>query len=217
MPRRATTIALDLVLAGLLDGDGPGESHGGDDLNAAVLAATSALLSERGARGWTVEDVAVRAGVGRATLYRRFGDRDQLVAAAIRHDTRLFFAAVAESVASVEPFEEKVVAGFLTGLRLARGSPLGALIVGDPAAAWSMLSSGSLLEGASRALAERYEVLAGGCLARAERERAGVMAEALIRLGLSFLLLPGITGDTGQDRAYDHVARIIRPLLGGRS
>ena len=222
--RRAPTLDFDAVLAGLLAGEPiPGEEAGdpgaaGDDpINAAVLDATSVLLAGHGTRGWTVDDVALSAGVGRATVYRRFPSRDDLMRSAITRDARRFFAAIADSVRSVETLEDKVVHGFVAGLRLARVSPLTSLLRADPAAAMSLLGSESLLRTAALALTERYEALTGTRLDRSARAQVEVSAEALVRLGISFVLIPGRTADLDDRRARDHLASIIRPLLGSRS
>jgi AcrR family transcriptional regulator len=51
----------------------------------AIVRATLELLVEEGYRALSVEQVARRAGVGKATIYRRHRDKDELVAAAVRH------------------------------------------------------------------------------------------------------------------------------------
>ena len=202
--RRAPTLDLDAVLADLL---GPAGSPAPDDpALAPALDAASALLAERGTGGWTVEDVAARAGVGRATIYRRFAGRDELVAAAIARDARRFFAAIADSVADIEPIDEKVIRGFMNGLDLVGQLPLTNLLRADPVAAMNLLSSGSLLPAVIAALTERYEELLGRPLDGAGRAIAESVAEGLVRLGLSFVLIPGPTG---------HVESVIRPLLQG--
>jgi AcrR family transcriptional regulator len=53
--------------------------------DAAIVRATLELLLEDGYRGLTMEQVRARAGVGKATLYRRYGSKQDLVTAAIRH------------------------------------------------------------------------------------------------------------------------------------
>ena len=53
--------------------------------DAAIARATLELLLEGGYRGLTMEQVRARAGVGKATLYRRHGSKQALVAEAIRH------------------------------------------------------------------------------------------------------------------------------------
>lgn len=45
----------------------------------AILDATQALLVEDGFSGLRLEHVATRAGVGKATIYRRWGSREELV------------------------------------------------------------------------------------------------------------------------------------------
>ena len=49
----------------------------------AILDATLTLLLERGYLHMSVEDVANAAGVGRTTVYRRYRDKPELVAAAV--------------------------------------------------------------------------------------------------------------------------------------
>jgi AcrR family transcriptional regulator len=49
----------------------------------AILAATLDLMAENGVHDFRVDDVAGRAGVGKATIYRRYGSKDELVTAAI--------------------------------------------------------------------------------------------------------------------------------------
>ena len=53
--------------------------------DAAIVRATLELLLEDGYRALTMEQVRARAGVGKATLYRRYGSKQELVANAIRH------------------------------------------------------------------------------------------------------------------------------------
>lgn len=53
------------------------------EADAAILAASLELLIERGAEATSVEQVARRAGVTRATVYRRFPDKTSLLLATI--------------------------------------------------------------------------------------------------------------------------------------
>ena len=46
-----------------------------------ILAAAQVLANDRGASGLTMQAVATAAGVGKATVFHRFGDRDGLVRA----------------------------------------------------------------------------------------------------------------------------------------
>lgn len=155
-----------------------------------MLGAAAGLLAAHGMRRWTMDDVAEAAGLSRATVYRRFPGRDELVKAALAAQARAFFAAVSAAVDDVSDMRAKLVAGFEVGVRLARGSVLPGLLRHDPAAALSLLGSGSLLAAGRAALVERYETLAGTALSGPERDRAEAAAEVLVRLGLSFVLMP---------------------------
>jgi AcrR family transcriptional regulator len=48
---------------------------------AAILAAATALFDREGVEAISVQDVAAAAGVGKATVFRRFGDRSGLIQA----------------------------------------------------------------------------------------------------------------------------------------
>ncbi|MFI9009585.1 TetR/AcrR family transcriptional regulator [Actinosynnema sp. NPDC053489] len=78
--------------------------------HAAVLTAAARLIAERGPDGFSMEDVATAAGVGKGTVFRRFGDRDGLVRAVVDETSRGWRA---ESQALLEaddvPAEERVV------------------------------------------------------------------------------------------------------------
>jgi AcrR family transcriptional regulator len=53
------------------------------EADAAIIRATLEALREEGFRGLSVESVRQRSGVGKATIYRRFPDKQSLVRAAI--------------------------------------------------------------------------------------------------------------------------------------
>jgi AcrR family transcriptional regulator len=83
-------------------GDGTGAGERGLRLDAArnqerIVAAAAAAFAELGG-DVTLDEVARRAGVGVATVYRRFRNRDQLVRAVVAH----VLAAEIEPVAAVE-------------------------------------------------------------------------------------------------------------------
>jgi AcrR family transcriptional regulator len=57
---------------------------------ARILDACERLFSERGVENVSMDDIAAEAGVGKGTLFRRFGDRPGLARAVISERTRLF-------------------------------------------------------------------------------------------------------------------------------
>lgn len=212
--RRTATLDLPAVLAQVLPrpGDGvrggsrgPGPDHPSAD---SLLDAAMALLISYGTRRWSMEDVAVRAGVGRATVYRRFDSREQLVRAALAREARRFFSAVSSAVAGVQAVDDKVVAGFLIGIEMAGRTPLASLLDSDPAAAWSLVRSEVLLRTARTALVELYEAHSGRELRSSERSAADAAADALVRLGLSHLLCPATIDRPGLEAT---VRAIVAP------
>jgi AcrR family transcriptional regulator len=49
----------------------------------AIVSATLELIAARGVDGFRMEDVAARAGVGKAAIYRRYASKDELVVAVV--------------------------------------------------------------------------------------------------------------------------------------
>ena len=49
------------------------------------MRATLEVLVTDGYRALTMEKVRARAGVGKATIYRRYGSKEELVKAAVEH------------------------------------------------------------------------------------------------------------------------------------
>jgi AcrR family transcriptional regulator len=64
------------------DDRGPGRPRS-KDADAAILSAALEVLIERGAEATSIEQVARRAGVTRATVYRRFPDKTRLLIATV--------------------------------------------------------------------------------------------------------------------------------------
>ncbi|MFE9750768.1 TetR/AcrR family transcriptional regulator [Saccharothrix saharensis] len=77
---------------------------------AAILATAARLIGEHGPDGFSMEDVAAAAGVGKGTVFRRFGDRDGLVRAVVDETSETWRAESAALLdASGVPAEERVI------------------------------------------------------------------------------------------------------------
>ena len=94
------------------------------DSTTAILDAGLAEFERVGIRRARVEDVARQAGIGRATLYRRFADKDALVAAALMRKFELFMAQLDEVMAAQATLEDSLVEGFVALRRFTRDDPL---------------------------------------------------------------------------------------------
>ena len=59
-----------------------------EDTRLRILAATRDLFARKGRRGTTTREVAERAGVNEATLFRHFGNKEALITACVQHHCR---------------------------------------------------------------------------------------------------------------------------------
>ncbi|MGH3862179.1 TetR family transcriptional regulator [Actinokineospora sp.] len=173
---------LDLVTAAA-DTDAVGET---------ILDAALAEMLDFGLRRTNVEVVAKRAGVSRATVYRRFVTKDALVQAVLVRESRRFYTEIAEAVAALPTVAERLVEGFVVGVRHARTEPLmNRLLATDPDALLPYLTThGYAVVAASRDfLVWQGEQVAGKLQPVENRDPAGV-AEIFVRLAISFTLTP---------------------------
>jgi AcrR family transcriptional regulator len=71
--------------------------HGREQVRSAVLTATSALVAERGPNGFSVREIAARAGVNHALVHRHFGTKADVLEQMLAADAEAVVAAVVES------------------------------------------------------------------------------------------------------------------------
>ena len=71
--------------------------RGRDQVRAAVLAATRDLVAERGPDGFSVRDIAGRAGVNHALVHRHFGTKADVLEQVLAVEAEAVVTAVAES------------------------------------------------------------------------------------------------------------------------
>jgi AcrR family transcriptional regulator len=183
-----------------------------DDQAVAVLDAAADHLRRYGLARWSVDDVADSAGVGRTSVYRWFGSRDELVHAVLARELRTTLLAVGAATASVDAFEDKAVEAALVCFAALRGSVVDHLLRNDPAAVLPLLTSGAapLIALARAALAP--SILASGIAP--DLDHAAIVAEALARLGLSFVLTRDTIIPVDDPAALRQaVGALLHPLL----
>lgn len=94
------------------------------DATSTILDAALAEFERVGIRRARVEDVARIAGVGRATVYRRFADKDALVAAALLRKFEAFMEQLDQVMTAQATLEDSLVEGFVALRRFTRDDPL---------------------------------------------------------------------------------------------
>ncbi|MEU1209388.1 TetR family transcriptional regulator [Nocardia sp. NPDC005825] len=95
-----------------------------DDTDARILDAAVALFAELGISRVSPDDIARHAGINRATLYRRIGNKDEVVRAAMLRETTRVLAEITERVNRTDSFEERVTVGFATTVTTLRTNPV---------------------------------------------------------------------------------------------
>src|ERR1700738_3620137 len=107
---------------------------GADPTTEAILDAAVVEFEQRGFRRVALDDVARRAGVSRTTIYRRFANREELVAAVIERENVALFADIAAELKNAGPQSNYYVEAFtLSILRFRRHRVLNRMITEEPA------------------------------------------------------------------------------------
>jgi AcrR family transcriptional regulator len=147
----------------------------------AILRAALELLADDGYRALTMEAVRERAGVGKATLYRRYGSKDELVRAAIAHLN--YDLPLPEDTGSLEGDFAATAASALAGAEAVGGLQLMPRLLAEVADAPEMhrIFSAQLVEPRRKIMRE--------LLRRAQR-RGEVRAELDLELGVDLMVGP---------------------------
>lgn len=196
------TSLLDLVLA----------EPDTDEVAESIVDAALEEFLAYGLRRTTVDTVARRAKVSRATLYRRFKDKDALVQAVLVRECRRFFGSIADAVAGVSTMAARLVEGFVVGVRYARADRLlNRLLASDAEALLPYLTTnGALVVAAAR----DFLVRQGGSAAPGHDRTAAGVAELFVRLAISFTLMPESAIPLGTDAQVRAFARAyLAPLM----
>ncbi|HEX7244723.1 MAG TPA: TetR/AcrR family transcriptional regulator [Solirubrobacterales bacterium] len=181
-----------------------------------ILDAALELAAASGVQSLTMDAVAQRAGVGRMTVYRRFGGKVAMLTALGAREARRCIAELDSATPPEAPMVEQVAAGFVVGIRLTREHPLiDRLVRCEPETVLAALTQegGSLFIVIRTYMTERLS----------EARQAGVIgedvdvqeaAELLVRLGISFALLPDSLLPLDDERRLREIAeRMLVPIV----
>ena len=200
------------LLGRVLDSAGERAS---DTMAERILDAALELVAAAGMRHLTMDDVAARAGVGRMTVYRRFGTRQALIDALVAREGRRCLKAIATSFDPADPFPERAADVFVATLAQIHEHPLLERL--------ARVEPEALLRELNRNDSEIFELVraflvtevraaqAAGELAAGDPEP---LAELALRLGASFVLIPGGVFSTARE---DAIRRTVRGLLAAQS
>lgn len=91
-----------------------------------IIAATLAILAERGMHAWTTSALADRVGVSEAAIFRHFEDKDEILTEALRHQARELRSRIQGYRGDGTPWEraEGLVRHLLAYLEETEGGPI---------------------------------------------------------------------------------------------
>jgi AcrR family transcriptional regulator len=173
-----------------------------------VLEAARGQLVQFGLRRTSLDDIARAAGVGRATLFRRFPNRDALHWALAAREAQGSISRVDAEVAGIEDPEEFLVAGVVAVIHELTGNELLQRLLETDAE--QMLP---LLAGPGAPIIAMGRAYLAGHLRRIAADGAqlngdpDVLAEVLARSVLSLALNRESVIPLDDDAALEHVAR----------
>jgi AcrR family transcriptional regulator len=197
--------------------------HDPDEITTRILAATLEQAELVGVRRTTMEDVARRSGVGRATLYRRFPTKALLIDAVVLAEARHYLDGSAQARSHATTFEDRMVySTMFTVTFLREHTLLKKLLRTEPETILPSLTvdAGAILDFAtdhSVALL-RTELYGTTTTTQAQERHLRTVAELHTRLTLSFIVTPHTTinlATTDDTRAY--VRDYLLPMITGPS
>lgn len=161
-----------------------------DAASDAILDAALIEFDRHGIRRVALEDVARRAGVSRTTIYRRFANRDDLVAAVMDRENARLFADIAEEVKGARPQSNPYVEAFAAAMLRSRSHRvLNRMIVDEPALSLELARRhyGSAVGRIEQAL---QVIFPPGFAERIGADAIHELAENIWRYAMMLLLLP---------------------------
>lgn len=186
-----------------------------DPMSQRILDAALALVAASGLRHLTMDDVAARAGVGRMTVYRRFGSRQQLTDALAVRECRRCLNEIGTALDHGKAIDERAADLFVVTLRVIREHPLLERLarVEPDALLYELNRDGSAVFRLVRDfLVAQIRVAQGaGELIAVDPEP---LAEIAVRLGASFVLMPdSVIASGDEQRTRETIRALIAPLL----
>jgi AcrR family transcriptional regulator len=168
-----------------------------------IIDATLDCLAQHGTTKTTVDDIARRAGVSRATVYRAFpGGRDEVLSAVVDTEMARLFSALGVCLGEADDLADALVAGIVEASTRVRGhAALNYLVQHEPEMVLGHLAfdeSDRLLTTASRFTAP--------FLARwMSPMEAGRVAEWATRIVLTYAIAPSAQMDVTDPRRTRHL------------
>lgn len=191
----------------------PAADATGSESTRRILDAALAEFERHGFRRVALDDVARRAGVSRTTIYRRFANRDELVAAVIERENVALFADIARELKDAGPQSNYYVEAFtLSILRFRTHRVLNQMIVDEPALVLELMHRhyGAAIERMAAAL---RVIFPDGFADRIGPQAVNDLADTILRYAAMVLLLPSVQPVQTPEEIRAFAARHFLPSL----
>jgi AcrR family transcriptional regulator len=190
-----------------------------DEITTRILRATLEQAELIGIRRTTMEDVARRSGVGRATLYRRFPTKAALIEAVVLAEARRYLDGSAQARSHVSTLEDRLVYGTVfTVTFLREHTLLKKLLRTEPETILPSLTidAGAILDFATDQSAAqlRTDLYGKRRTTTAQERHLRTVAELHTRLTLSFIVTPHTSINLATiDDTRTYVRRYLLPMV----
>jgi AcrR family transcriptional regulator len=192
-----------------------------DEVTARILSATLEQAELVGIRRITMPDIARRSGVGRATLYRRFPNKNALIEAMVLNVARGYLDGNQQARAQGETLEDRILFGTVFAIQFLRNNRLlRKLLRTEPETLLPSLTidAGAIIDFATEHSANLLRTdLYGDAPTTAQQERhLHTVAELQTRLTLSFVVTPHTAIKLENlDQAREYVRAYLMPMIDG--
>lgn len=187
-----------------------------DAVDTRIKEAALKQFSLVGIRRTSADDIAKRAGVNRATLYRRMGGREEITRAAFAHEVRRTLAEIERGIGDIADPLERHTRGFVVTVTTLRDHPLLRRLLAvdrDEVLGWLTLEAGEILGIATVFVTEQVGA-ARAQLGLSGDDQTEFYATTIVRLIHSLVLTPDAPPLLdSEERLRDYAVRYLQPLL----
>ena len=186
-----------------------------DPVSDRILAAAAELVGRQGDQQTTMTAIAQKAGVGRATVFRRFGSKQEILDRSLMRELRTLALALQESAANAETPAAALIKCFVLSMRAMQRRPLLrrlAKLEPEKLIAFTRLRRPPVLalwRSMYTSILETFDMPEVDPLERS------TLADMLIHLTLGYSVVPESSIDLNDDEKVRRVAAsVITPILG---
>ncbi|MDJ0396635.1 helix-turn-helix domain-containing protein [Rhodococcus sp. G-MC3] len=188
-----------------------------DTLSQRIVTGAFDEIATHGWQRMTMHNVAKRSGLGRATVYRRFPSKDDLLEAVVLSEMRKYLAANAVARVGLSHEQDRIAESAAFAVEYLRAHPLlNRMLETEPETLVPSLTSSALIGFAREFIAGmwRQEIHGDEPITAERAQHLKAVAEIHVRLTLSFLVSQdsAIPLATGED-ARTFARRYLAPLL----